>query len=224
MCQERCQAESVATGDKGWKLIQCLHLFNPSPVKVAGWCLNMCLALIAFQTQAMSELNLWRWTVRPLAPRRNECYRTRLGNAQESVDRSYMCTPLCECLFVFVHRPKDGVHPPAASLDPQLPPGGAEVNVSAGGLGQDVSATLRQQEVVSSAPPTLTPSVHTDRGWAQCFIPPSPPGWYNTLQEREYIWVHFIQSVNTTCGHRIKTRHRYTVSCVFRKPSLTMAD
>ncbi|GLD52871.1 dehydrogenase/reductase SDR family member 12-like isoform X2 [Lates japonicus] len=42
--------------------------------------------------------------------------------------------------------PQDGVHPPAAGLDPQLPPGGAEVNVSAGGLGQDIPATLRQQE------------------------------------------------------------------------------
>lgn len=65
---------------------------------------------------------------------------------------------------VFVHRPKDGVHPSAAGLDPQLSTGGAEVIVSAGGLGQDVSATLRQQERVTSTPPRLTPSVHTDRG------------------------------------------------------------
>lgn len=82
-----------------------------------------------------------------------------------------MDTPSYVC--VFLHRPKDGVHPPATGLDPQLCPGGAEVNVSAGGLGQDVSATLRRQELATSTPPTLTPPVHTDRGWAQYFIPPA---------------------------------------------------
>ena len=47
---------------------------------------------------------------------------------------------------LFVFRPKDGVHPPAAGLVPQLPAGGAEVNVSAGGLGQDIPASLRHRD------------------------------------------------------------------------------
>lgn len=62
---------------------------------------------------------------------------------------------------VFVHRPEDGVHPPAAGLDPQLSPGGAEVIVSAGRLGQDVSATLRHQQLLTGSPPRLTASDHT---------------------------------------------------------------
>ena len=69
-------------------------------------------------------------------------------------------------MFVLVYRPEDGVHPPAAGLDPQLPSGGAEVHVAAGGLGQDVSATLSQQET----PPPLTQTVYIDQGWAQEFI------------------------------------------------------
>lgn len=46
-------------------------------------------------------------------------------------------------LFLFARRPEGRVHSPAAGLDPQLPAGGAEVSVSAGGLGQDVPAALK---------------------------------------------------------------------------------
>lgn len=57
-----------------------------------------------------------------------------------------MNTLLCGDTFCSVGRPEGCVHPPAAGLDPQLAPGGAEVVVPAGGLGQDVPAALRLQQ------------------------------------------------------------------------------
>lgn len=109
---------------------------------------------------------------------------------------------------VFVHRPEDGVHPPAAGLDPQLSPGGAEVIVSAGRLGQDVSATLRQQELVTGPPPRLTPSVHTVRGWT--FIAMM---MHYTPAEGQGLDLEAIWSVNATCGHWLKMGQK--LNCVW---------
>jgi len=46
--------------------------------------------------------------------------------------------------ILVIRRPKAGVRPPAAGLDPQLGAGGAEADVAAGGPGQDLPAKLRR--------------------------------------------------------------------------------
>lgn len=68
-------------------------------------------------------------------------------------------------LLLLLLRPKGGVHPPAAGVDPQLPSGGAEVHVAVGGVGQEVSVALKPAE----APAALTWTHHKDSapsaGW-----------------------------------------------------------
>lgn len=66
---------------------------------------------------------------------------------------------------MFAHRPQDGAHSPAAGLDPQLRPGGAEAALCAGGPGQDLPAALRhgRRGQIDTHGPTA--SVRNDRGW-----------------------------------------------------------
>lgn len=93
---------------------------------------------------------------------------------------------LCGDTFCSVGRPEGCVHPPAAGLDPQLAPGGAEVVVPAGGLGQDVSAALRLQQANATERWKTLQQRAQDCGWKKFGVlaPPVAADLHNALERQ----------------------------------------